>query len=156
MPRDPGYAPVPMPPDEIDPSLDGALVDPEAIRGLKKKTRKQLQQVRDKAIVDAAQQHGMRLKHRLASQIEDDMTTTAGDNLSSTIDHLEDIREQPGRGTWAKKRMEGATDRLAGDTERRQRAIAEGVGRQVSDIARKRIDPDEEDPSLLERLLRGE
>lgn len=148
MPKHPPYAPVPMPPDDLTPTLD-----PGHLPVTGKKSEKELEDIRNKTYLDLAKQEALRLKQAHASYAEQSMVTTTVTNLNASITHLAQVRDEPGRSDWAKKRIERGTDYLADDTERRQRGTAEAVSREITNVARKPIEPDEvAEPSFLDKL----
>ena len=153
MPKHPPYAPVPRQPDDIDPA-DG-IINPDSLPIKDKRRRQQVDEVRDKALVAATIQQGLELKQRMAARAESRMTQNAGDEIATTVEHLDEIRSEPGRSSWAQKKIERATDQLADDTERRTRGLTEGVSREITEVARKPLTPNEieEEPTFLERLL---
>ena len=148
MPKHRPYAPVPMPPDDLSPTLD-----PGNLPVTGKKRQKELNDIVDKTHLDLARQEGLRIKQGHASYAEQSMTTTAITNIDKSITHLAQVREEPERDEWATKRIHRATDHLADDTERRQRGIAEAVSREITNVARKPIEPDEvAEPTFLDKL----
>lgn len=149
MPKHPPYAPVPMPPDDLTPTLD-----PKHLPVTGKKSQQELEDIVNKTHLDLAKQEALRLKQGHASYAEQSMVATAVTNFDASITHLAQVRDAPGRSDWAKKHIERGTDYLADDTERRQRGIAEGSSREIANVARKPIEPDEvAEPGFFDKLM---